>query len=225
MPRPKVVALLGDRSEEVISSVLEELRDVEICLFRLRPPPKSRSGVRREVWFGDGEVCEVRPFKGGLPDLILSTEGCRVVLIDGPAFAPTIVADSDPSSLGEVPYLVGVVGPAPPGWGAAPVVEPGEVGRFIMERVPEYPAMLNCGECGYRTCAEFLREAVRGREVRCVVEQRLIDLEVDERRVQLVPFMEAQLRTLALAYLSTLKGVPNNPRRVVLKMNLEGGNL
>lgn len=96
------------------------------------------------------------------------------------------------------------------------------LGEFIAG-LPIYPAWLNCGECGFKTCFDYLKAAARGEGVSCPPgEPKPTILKVNDRPVGLVRFVERQLRELALAYLRTLKGVPKDIKKVELRIRLKG---
>ncbi|GEM_PF-5919094 len=80
-----------------------------------------------------------------------------------------------------------------------------ELWSFLLKRVPEYPALLNCGLCGFETCKEYLRRAVEGEEVKCLSNHTFVS--VNGKTVEMNPFIIKQLRVLIKAYLSTLKGI------------------
>jgi len=77
--------------------------------------------------------------------------------------------------------------------------------EYLLRRVPEYPALLNCGLCGFKTCNEYLKRAVEGENVRCLSNQTF--LSANRKIVGMNPFIIKQLRVLVKAYLSTLKGI------------------
>jgi len=86
-----------------------------------------------------------------------------------------------------------------------PTVSMDDLWEFLLKRVPEYPALLNCGLCGFKSCKEYLRRAVEGKNVKCLSNHAF--LSVNRKIVDMNPFIINQLKVLVKAYLSTLKGI------------------
>lgn len=80
-----------------------------------------------------------------------------------------------------------------------------ELWNFLIKKVPEYPALLNCGLCGLRSCKEYLERVIKGENLKCLSNHTFMS--VDRRAIEMNPFIIKQMRTLVKAYLSTLKGV------------------
>ncbi|GEM_PF-1350287 len=83
---------------------------------------------------------------------------------------------------------------------------PDELADFIEKNSVEFPADLDCGECGFPTCREFARELLSGgKSIRdCPPLGEEVVLTVNGRRVVMKGFVRKTLRDVVLAYVENL---------------------
>jgi len=81
-------------------------------------------------------------------------------------------------------------------------------------------AKANCGYCGYPTCRAFAEAYIRG-EARlwCPVASD-VKLSVDGKPIPLNPFVKNALRSTIDGFLDSLKGVPQQRKRVIIEFEL-----
>jgi len=99
-------------------------------------------------------------------------------------------------------------------------------GRIAGDAVEEALKMLpgaDCRYCGYPTCRMFAEHVARGGKT--LADCPLItgvEVVVDGVRVPLNPYVRSVFRSMARALVSTLKGVPENPRSIVIRVEEDG---
>ena len=86
---------------------------------------------------------------------------------------------------------------------------------YIESQTPK----LNCGYCGFETCRAFAKAFAMGKTGWCPVKLD-VKLVVNDRNVPLNPFVKNALRSTIEGFISSLKGVEENRRRIVVEINL-----
>ena len=92
-----------------------------------------------------------------------------------------------------------------------------ELAEFIIERAEVFALSqtpgLNCGHCGYSTCAEFSKAYILGKAVECPVISD-VELVVNGRKVPLSPFVKTALKNTVLGFITSLKNIPKDPSKI-----------
>ncbi len=217
----KVVSLMGALAREAADAVAAQVGGA--CLAERGEIESLPITVSKRLVFGDGIVAEHRRVENPLR-AIASLEGCNLVLLInlGEPLAHRILAVESVKEVDELrdEYTVAVTSSRPLEAEGLKYVPFSRLGEFI-EALPIYPAWLDCGKCGHPTCVDYLKAGARGERVSCAsAESRSVTLRVNGVPIGLVDFIENQLRELALAYLRTLKGIPEDIKTVELKINI-----
>lgn len=220
----RVVSIVGSLAEEAALEAAAQLGST--CLVEggdLEPLPR---GVVKRMVLQRGAVLEHRAAEVDPLTLIAGSEACDHAILVGltSPLALRILAVEGEGEAWELAdeLTVAVTSRRKIDVEGLRFVPMGELGAFIAG-LPIYPAWLNCGECGFETCFDYLRAAAGGEDVFCPPgEPKPTVLRVNDRPVGLVRFVERQLRELALAYLRTLKGVPRDIKKVELRISLTG---
>ncbi|MEL9940566.1 MAG: molybdopterin-guanine dinucleotide biosynthesis protein B [Ignisphaera sp.] len=87
---------------------------------------------------------------------------------------------------------------------------------YIESQTPK----LNCGYCGFESCRTFAKAFAMGKTGWCPVKLD-VKLIVNDRNVPLNPFVKNALRSTIEGFISSLKGVEDNRRRIVIEINLD----
>jgi len=94
--------------------------------------------------------------------------------------------------------------------------------RVALDHIINKLPRLNCGMCGRDTCEEFVLDFLRG-NVSISDCQRLrskrVKLTVDGSDVPLSRYPSSVFERVILALVSTLKGVPEKPKRILLEID------
>lgn len=85
--------------------------------------------------------------------------------------------------------------------------------KFLESQLPQ----TNCSLCGYETCAAFAKAYAMGKTYRCPILSN-IRLIVNDREVPLNPFVQSILRSTVEGFITALKGIPPQRRRVVIEI-------
>lgn len=173
----------------------------------------GEAGSEVVVAVGEEEVA-VRERKGKpeLREVLLSLRGLDFVILEGfkrEEVVKVMVARRE----GEAEELDDDFTAAFVGYGVKgkPVFPFGAYRRLadlVVERATTPTGGLDCGECGFGTCREFLRAAASGRKGRreCAALMGGVELWVDGRRIPLNPFVRRIVSRTILGMLSSLKG-------------------
>ncbi len=81
---------------------------------------------------------------------------------------------------------------------------------------------VDCGYCGYPTCRMFAELVVRGEKAvaECPLAQK-VSVTVDGARIPLNPYVKNVFWSVLRALMSTLKGVPEEPRSIEVRVKLD----
>ncbi|MDW8011258.1 MAG: molybdopterin-guanine dinucleotide biosynthesis protein MobB, partial [Sulfolobales archaeon] len=90
--------------------------------------------------------------------------------------------------------------------------------RRAVDHVTSQLPGLNCGMCGVDRCESLATKILKGERERCPVVLG-VKLVVNEREVTLNPFVKNLIKSTITGLLSSLKGVPENVRRVVIEVS------
>jgi len=217
----RVVSLVGALAREAADAVTSQVSGV--CLVERGEVEILPLKVTKRLVLGDEVAVEYRRVENPLR-AIASLEGCNLVLLVNvkEPLAHRILAVENVEEANELrdEYTVAVTSSEPLEVEGLKYVPFSRLGEFAMA-LPVYPAWLDCGKCGYPTCADYLKAGARGESVSCAsAESRTVTLRVNGVPIRLVSFIENQLQELALAYLRTLKGIPEDIKTVELKIDM-----
>lgn len=87
---------------------------------------------------------------------------------------------------------------------------------FIYNQLPK----TNCGYCGYESCKIFAEAYAKKITKECPIDLG-IELIVNEKRIDLNPYVKKVLKSLIISFIDTLKDVPKDKKRIVVKINEE----
>ncbi len=200
----KVVAIVGSRSKEVFKKLVKRARKARIyALVRDDILLEETKGISGILFLSKEEVSLIEREKFNPKEMLPFLRQDDFLLLIGfsKGFYPKILADNE-GILPDERFLLARVGKGPEN---VRKVSMEKIWEFLMKRVPEYPALLDCGLCGFRSCDEYLREAIDGKEVKCVSSHTFAS--VDGKTIKMNPFIINQLRKLVKAYLGSLKGI------------------
>jgi len=97
----------------------------------------------------------------------------------------------------------------------------GAVIEYAASRLASQLPGENCGLCGFGLCRDFAMAILRGERAvgDCPVRAE-VELKVDGRRIPLSAYPRSVLIGILKGYLATLKGVPERPREVEVKIKI-----
>lgn len=112
------------------------------------------------------------------------------------------------------------------GVGEKPVFEENElteIGSLVEEKAVMPTGGLDCGECGYSSCEEYVLSAISGEASKegCVTSQGEVSLIVDGKRVPLKPFIQDLVERTITGMVSSLKDTEG--RKIEVKINKDEG--
>jgi len=101
--------------------------------------------------------------------------------------------------------------------GAAKAVQ-----EVVLKDVMKLLALENCGKCGFSSCKDLAEAIAKGEEspIKCVERRENVRLVVNEELVPLNQFTSKVFVQVLRGLLSVLKGVPRDPRKVSLEIEL-----
>lgn len=217
----RVVALVGSRSESVFRYLISDPpRGIDVyALVRNGIVPKITGKLKGFLVLSEEDE---KSLESGLLSPkeffpYLGRDDFIFILGFSKGLFPKILAvkESLPANASFVMACVGKQGPKD-----VQKVLLEELWDFLIKNVPEYPALLNCGLCGLKSCKEYLKRAIKGEKVKCLSNHTFMS--VNRRMVEMNPFIIRQMRALVRAYLSTLKGVNiRRMREFHLKLDFE----
>jgi len=202
----KVVALVGSLSKSVFEHLILNAPNIRIyALIGNEDLPKSLDNVEGFLVFSKEETAKVKSRGFNPKEFFPFLKDGDFLLILGisDGLFPIILTTNENESLIDTSLILARVGEKGPK--EVEEVKLNELWDFLIKKAPEYPALLDCGLCGFKTCEEYLRRAISGEDVRCLSSHTF--LAVNGEIVKMNPFIIKQLRTLTKAYLSTLKGI------------------
>lgn len=155
-----------------------------------------------------------------------------LVLVEGHRAIPHVVAasseadvsEADAKSIAIVPLSDGVKRLAASQ--TSKIVDVDEVLRAIhevmLEDIMKLLALENCGGCGFNNCRDLAEAIARGEEdpVKCIKRREGVKLVVDGELVPLNQFTSKMFVQVLRGLLSILKGVPKDPKKVFLEVDL-----
>jgi len=94
--------------------------------------------------------------------------------------------------------------------------------KVVLEDVMKLLALEDCGKCGFNSCRDLAEAIARGEEspIKCVERREGVRLVVNGELVPLNQFTSKVFVQVLRGLLSVLKGVPRDPRRVSLEVEL-----
>jgi len=87
--------------------------------------------------------------------------------------------------------------------------------KFLENQLPQS----NCGLCGFETCSAFAKAYAIGKASQCPVISD-IKLVIDSKDIALNPFVKNILRSTINGFISALKGVPQQRKRISIDIAL-----
>ncbi len=217
----RVVALIGSLSKAVFEHLVHNAPNLRIyALIGKADMPKSLGKVSGLLLLSKEEIVKVKSKRFNIREFFPYLKDGDFLLILGihEGLFPTILATNENESPNDTSLLLARVGEGGPE--EIEEVTLNELWGFLITRVPEYPALLDCGLCGFKTCEEYLRRVISGEKARCLSSHTF--LAVNGEIVKMNPFIIKQLRTLTKAYLSTLKGMKiEEMREIHIKLDLK----
>ncbi len=218
----RIVSIVGRLAEEAALEAAAQLGST--CIVKGGEPEDLPEGVVKRVVLWRGGIVEHRATDVDPLTVVAGSEECDYSILVGlssPLALKILAVESEDEARELADELtVAVTSRREVNVEGVRFVPMEKLGQFIAS-LPIYPAWLNCGECGFKTCFDYLKAAARGESVFCPPgEPKSTTLRVNDKSVGLVRFVERQLRELALAYLRTLKGVPRDIKKVELRIYL-----
>jgi len=88
---------------------------------------------------------------------------------------------------------------------------------LIVERLPAFPAGLDCGLCG-TDCLGLYRRRLENTEARCPVQEgeKALTLSVNGKEVSLMPFVQSLLRETVKGFIKELKGYEEGSAEIII---------
>lgn len=86
----------------------------------------------------------------------------------------------------------------------------------IYEQLPK----ADCGHCRYDHCKIFAEAYAKGLAQECLYRSD-VRLIVNDKLMELNPFVKNMLKSLITGFINTLKGVPKNQKRILIEINME----
>ncbi len=173
----------------------------------------AQAGANPVVCLSPGEVAVLRKRRAKLGEIIREFSGVDFVVLEGfrgtEIIAKVIVArdESEASELTD-DFTIGFVGH---GIGKQPVQKLGDfkaLADLVEQRATPLVGGLDCGECGFPTCKDFIVAVLMGRALPdgCRSLKGRVSLIVDGRKVPLKSFMQDLVVGVVTGMLSSMKG-------------------
>jgi molybdopterin-guanine dinucleotide biosynthesis protein B len=155
-----------------------------------------------------------------------------LILVEGHKADPNVIAATSEADLNEVgPNCIAIVPLSDEArglvasWTSRAVDIDGAVKAIrevMLEDAMKLLALENCGKCGFINCRDLAQAIVKGEEspTRCAEKKEDVKLTVDGELVPLNQFASKVFVQVLRGLISILKGVPKNPRRILLEANL-----
>lgn len=172
----------------------------------------ARAGSNKVIALSPNEVATVERKRSELEDILLGLSNMDFVILEGFHNSKNIArmiasrSEDDARELDDE-FTIGFVGE---GYGEKPIFgldESLEIANFVEKRAVMVPGGLDCGECGFETCRDFVLSAVEGKAAKdgCVALKGPVSLYVDNKRVPLKPFVQDLVANTLAGMVSSLK--------------------
>lgn len=186
----------------------------------------ARAGSEKVVALSPNEVATVDTKRPELEDILLQLGDMDFVILEGFHNSKNIAriiasrSEDDARKLDDE-FTIGFIGK---GYGEKPVFgldESLEIADFVEERAVMVPGGLDCGECGFETCKDFVLAAINGKAAKdgCVALKGPVSLYVDEKRVPLKPFVQDLVAKTLAGMVSSLKSGDGNKIELRIEEN------
>lgn len=155
-----------------------------------------------------------------------------LVLVEGHKAAPHVIAATSKADVNEVdPKSIAVVPLSDEArhlvasW-TSKVVDIHEATKIIqqvvLEDVMRLLALKDCGKCGFSSCRDLAQAIAKGEEspIKCVERKESVRLVVNRELVPLNQFTSKVFVQVLRGLLSILKGIPRDPRKILLEADL-----
>jgi len=76
----------------------------------------------------------------------------------------------------------------------------------------------NCGYCGYGSCRALVKAYATGKTLWCPVKSD-VSLTINDKPIPMNPFVKNVLRGVVEGFISSLKGVDQRKKKVVIELN------
>jgi len=173
----------------------------------------AQAGSKTVVCISPDEVATLEKRKLGLGEILLSLRDLDFVILEGFGSVENLVKimvarNEDEASELDDDFTVGFMGQ---GVGEKTVLEPDDfkaIADLVEQKALPPTAGLDCGDCGYGTCKEFVLAALAGKAPKngCRPLFGRVLLTVDGRRVPLKIFMQDLIAGTIAGMLTSLKG-------------------
>lgn len=217
----------GGGKTSAIENLVEELTDRGYRVGTIKHVPRedftldqpetdtwrhARAGSEKVIALSPEEVATLEKRGAELENLLLGIEDLDFVILEGFKSSENVARivvsrDGEEAKDLEDEYTVGFVGE---GKGEKPVLDPEDssaLADFVEEKAIMPVGGLDCGECGFGTCRDYVLAAIDGDAPKegCVALKGSVSLSVDGKRVPLKPFVQDLIAKTLLGMLSSLK--------------------
>lgn len=173
----------------------------------------AQAGANPVVCISPGEVAVLRKRRAKLEEILREFSVVDFVVLEGfkgsEIIAKVIVArnESEASELTD-DLTIGFIGH---GVGKQPVLKLGDfkaLANLVEQRATPLVGGLDCGECGFPSCKDFIVAVLKGRVAPdgCRALKGRVSLIVDGRKVPLKSFMQDLIAGVIAGMLSSMKG-------------------
>lgn len=194
-----------------------------------------KAGADFAAALSEGEALELKRGRANLWQYIAALRGFDFLVVEGfksefPGSRVVVARNAEEAKQLSSPLVIAYTGgvarerPAPEL--PAPLVdfesEPERLADLVLERSMEPLPALNCGFCKYGSCVALAEAIARGEasHEECAVLKSTVRLVVDGAPIELNPFVQDVVRNVLLGLVSSLKGVPRNPRKVEVTVSV-----
>jgi len=227
----------------IVEGIVKELKSRDYRVATVKHVPEegftldqSETDTWRHAQAGADKVALVSPDEFSILDkrevtleeVLLSLENLDFVILEGfrssEAVPKIMVAhDEDTASSLDDDFTVGFVGV---GVGEKPVFDREDIESVtnLVEKKATCPTGgLDCGECGFDNCREFIMAAIEGEAPvdGCVTLKGPVSLSVDGRKVPIKPFIKDLLANTISGMISSLKNAEG--KKIELEVESDEG--
>ncbi len=184
----------------------------------------ARSGSEKVVSVSPGEVATLEKRGADLSEVLPDFGGLDFVVVEGfresGNVAKIMVARDDDEAAGlDDEFTIGFIGY---GVERKPVLDRGDakvLADLVDQRAISPVGGLDCGECGYGSCRDFVLAALAGkaRKDGCRALHGGVKLTVDGKRVPLKSFMQDLIAGTIVGMLSSLKGAKGREIKIEVR--------
>ncbi|MBS3815263.1 MAG: molybdopterin-guanine dinucleotide biosynthesis protein B [Hadesarchaea archaeon] len=174
----------------------------------------AQAGANPVIAVSPNEVAKIEKKSQDLEEVLSRLDDLDFVLIEGFHKAekiPKIIITQDEEEAEELndEFTIGFVGK---GIEEKPILNKNKINSIvdlIEEKAIPLVGGLNCGECGYDNCNEFVIAAINGEAPKngCKPIQGPVKLKVDGKRIPLKSFVKGLIASSVSGMVSSLKGV------------------